>query len=237
MSISERKKRAWEERDRLILETADRLLLDHGYLGLNLDQLAKKIEYSKATIYNHYESKEDLMMAVAVMHQEIRVNYFSRALTFDGNSRDRIFVVGIANSLLADRYPHGFSLAQLISMPSIWEKASGERQNAYLQVSGQSLKIMLEIIRQARQAGDLDANFPRDEHVLTGLIALAKGSALLAGDFQMLPDELAIRPLDLLFDNYGMYLNGVGWKPLDQECDNNETHARILEMFGESHSG
>ena len=64
MAIADRRARERAERERLIIEHADDLLGRHGYHGLNLDELAERIEYSKATIYNHYESKDDLVINV-----------------------------------------------------------------------------------------------------------------------------------------------------------------------------
>ena len=64
MAISDRRLRERQERERLIIEHADDLLRQHGFLGLNLDELAERVEYSKATLYNHFDSKEDLVAAV-----------------------------------------------------------------------------------------------------------------------------------------------------------------------------
>ncbi|MEM7013954.1 MAG: TetR/AcrR family transcriptional regulator [Verrucomicrobiota bacterium] len=229
MSIADRKRRAWEERDRLILETADSLLADHGYLGLNLDELARQIEYSKATIYNHYESKEDLMLAVATTHLETRAEFFGRALTFEGRSRERLFVIGFADMLLAQLYPHWFSILQLVSSPSIWDKATEERHMQHEQSSERCMKAALEIIRQARVAGDLPEDSPSDQHILAGLVGMAKGSHLLAYGPGGFPPELNLKPLDLLFDNYQIYLDGTGWKPLGNEWDYDQTLVRIRE--------
>ncbi|MEM9015773.1 MAG: helix-turn-helix domain-containing protein, partial [Verrucomicrobiota bacterium] len=64
MAIADRKRREFEAREKMVVEHADELLLDRGYLGLNLDELADRVEYSKATLYHHFSSKEDLVLAV-----------------------------------------------------------------------------------------------------------------------------------------------------------------------------
>ena len=114
MAIADRKERARKEREKLILDHADDLLRFNGYLGLNLDELAKRIEYSKATIYNHYSSKEDLVLGVATMHLKTRTELFGRALTFDGRTRERILAIGLADQIMAQLCPHGFPLLQLV---------------------------------------------------------------------------------------------------------------------------
>lgn len=230
MAIADRKERALRERELLILEQADDLLRLHGYLGLNLDELAERIEYSKATIYNHYQSKEDLILGVVIMHLQTRIEFFNRALTFEGHSRERMFAVGIADQILAQLYPHGFSLMQLSQTQSLWEKAAPERQAAFFAVSGGCMVVPSEIIRQARAGGDLDGSSPSDEHILTGLLSLAKGAHLLGDGEKYFPEDAGLRPLTTLNDNFQVFLDGAHWKPLRTELDYKATEQRILDQ-------
>lgn len=217
------------EREHLILEHADDLLRFNGYLGLNLDELAERIEYSKATIYNHFKSKEDLVLGVATMHLETRSDLFGRALTFDGRTRERMFAIGIADQILAKLYPHGFPILQLVRTQSIWEKAASERQSAYYEKSGGCMKVAIEIIRQAKASGDLGEGSPPVENIITGLVSLAKGAHLLADGERLFPEETGIEPLDLLNANYQLFLDGAGWAPLSGDWDYGATEARIRE--------
>ena len=121
MAIADRKERALRERENLILAHSDAMLAESGYLGLNLDEVARRIEYSKATIYNHFKSKEDLVLAVAVSHLLTRTELFARALTFEGTTRERMFVIGAADVILAKVHPHWFPIMQLVRTQSIWE--------------------------------------------------------------------------------------------------------------------
>tara|TARA_R110000850_G_scaffold97425_2_gene203210 strand:+ start:3320 stop:4048 length:729 start_codon:yes stop_codon:yes gene_type:complete len=234
MAIADRKKRALREREQLILEHADDLLRLNGYLGLNLDELANRIEYSKATIYNHFKSKEDLVLGVATMHLETRADLFNRALTFDGNTRERIFAIGIADQILGKLFPHGFPILQLVRTQSIWEKAAQERQESYFRRSGSCMQAPAEIIRQARVEGDLSEGSPSDQHILTGLVSLAKGAHLLDDGDKVFPDELGFRPLELLNDNYQVFLDGAEWSPHRKDWDYAASKNRIVkELFRE----
>jgi AcrR family transcriptional regulator len=44
-----------------ILQVAERLFLDCGYVRFTMDQLALEMGMSKKTLYKHYESKDDLL--------------------------------------------------------------------------------------------------------------------------------------------------------------------------------
>ncbi|MFQ3577386.1 MAG: helix-turn-helix domain-containing protein [Verrucomicrobiia bacterium] len=235
MAIIDRKRREWEMRESLILEHADALFREKGYLGLNLDHLAERIEYSKATIYNHFENKEDLVLAVCVSQLERRAEFFMRSLTFRGRSRERMLAIGVADQIIAELHPHAFAMFQLAESPSIWEKTRPERRGAFGMASARCMEAPREIVRQARSEGDLPASGASDHHILFGLVSMSKGAHLLGGGpeghrpmfGQDCPDAR-----DLLMANYHVFLDGTGWRPFTGEWDYADTERRILaELF------
>ena len=74
-----RKERERAVREELILDHGLRLLLRDGYQNLNLDELATAIEYSKGTIYLHFQTKEDLVLGIATRALKERTRLFERA--------------------------------------------------------------------------------------------------------------------------------------------------------------
>lgn len=46
----------------LILDAADRLMTHYGYKKMSMDDLAHELKISKATIYQHFESKEEVAL-------------------------------------------------------------------------------------------------------------------------------------------------------------------------------
>jgi AcrR family transcriptional regulator len=239
MAISDRKQRDWINREALILEHADSLLRTHGYLGLNLDHLADLVEYSKATIYNHFSTKEDLLLGVNISHLSTRERLFSRALTYDGNTRERMFVIGIADSVLSQLYPHGFPLVQLVQNPSIWEKTSPQRQKSFGNLSGSCLRIAHEVVHQARLQGDLPPPGLTDDEIVFGIVSMSKGAHLLAegaphGFFPGTRDPQQF--WKTLSGNYHAYLDGVGWKPSEKDFDYCAAEKRIRDTIFRSES-
>jgi AcrR family transcriptional regulator len=59
--------RVREQREQDILETAARLIHEQGYSNLNMDVLAEEVGISKSTLYQHFSSKEEMVMQV--MHK------------------------------------------------------------------------------------------------------------------------------------------------------------------------
>ena len=221
MPHPERKERRFQARQRLILDHADRLLADEGYLGFNLDRLADRIDYSKATIYNHFSSKEDLIGAVACRHFEERADFFARALVFPGRSRERMCCVGAADEILARTRPKSFPVAQLTRTHSIWEKLGKTTRADFEAAARRCVEVGIRIIGEAREAGDLPAGeepLP-DLESLAGLIALAKATYLPATEDSVFYHALGDSPADCAFDFYNAYLDGIGWRPLSRDWD------------------
>jgi len=235
MGIVERKQRQFEERERLVVEHADELLMDRGYLGLNLDELAERVEYSKATLYHHFSSKEDLVLAVVIRHFARRHDYFRRAVGFDGRSRERMFAFGIADRLLSRQFPHGFPLVQLVRSPSIWSKCSEARRARYYEMAQPCFEMAMQVAREGAAHGDFEPWSPPPEQVVWGLVSLSKGAHLIAEEAlfrERGQDEF--EPLEFLFDNYHRYLDGAGWKPSSRQFDYAATRRRIeTELFAE----
>jgi AcrR family transcriptional regulator len=64
----ERKQREYAKRKNLILDTARRFFQRKGYNSVTIDDIAAEIEFSKGTIYSHFESKEEIFAQLLLEH-------------------------------------------------------------------------------------------------------------------------------------------------------------------------
>lgn len=70
--MSEEKKAAAARYHRkTLLETADRLLTEHGYDGMNMNMLAKEANYSKATVYVYFSGKDEIVRLLCIDRLEL----------------------------------------------------------------------------------------------------------------------------------------------------------------------
>ncbi|MDR2536035.1 MAG: TetR/AcrR family transcriptional regulator [Treponema sp.] len=76
MGIHERKKREKVERKALILRCTKELLLEHGIDGVSMQDIAKKAELSKGTLYLYFPSKEDLYREICEEAASRFITYF-----------------------------------------------------------------------------------------------------------------------------------------------------------------
>ncbi|MEM9080392.1 MAG: TetR/AcrR family transcriptional regulator [Verrucomicrobiota bacterium] len=230
MGVTERKERERQLREELFIAEADLMLAENGYLALNLDELAKQVEYSKATLYNHFTSKEDLVLAVTTKHMQTRGDYFERANLYQAPSRERIFACGIGDRLLSRQLPHSFSLSQLVCSPSIWSKCSAPRQKLFESREERVFAHCSKILYDAVAQNDLDPQKADPEQITWGLVSLSKGSHLINNSLTLEQHSTSERSaLDYLFDNYHLLLDGAQWRPLSSEVDYRNIEQKIRE--------
>ncbi len=67
----EKKASATKYHRRALMTVADRLLVEHGYDGMNMNMLAKEANYSKATVYVYFKSKDEIVGALAAERLEL----------------------------------------------------------------------------------------------------------------------------------------------------------------------
>jgi AcrR family transcriptional regulator len=74
-----RNKNISETRQR-ILETADRLFYQHGLRSVGIDRIIAEAEVAKMSLYNHFPSKDDLILAVLQYREEKILEFFTAAM-------------------------------------------------------------------------------------------------------------------------------------------------------------
>ncbi|WP_053947870.1 TetR/AcrR family transcriptional regulator [Halolamina sediminis] len=60
---SDSPKQHWSTGEEEIMEATYRALLKHGYADLSISRIADELDKSKAAIYYHYDTKDDLLVA------------------------------------------------------------------------------------------------------------------------------------------------------------------------------
>jgi len=229
-----RKERERAAREELILNHARRMLLSEGYQNLNLDSLAKSIEYSKGTIYLHFATKEDLALAVATQALRERAELFERAIKFAGRTRERVRAIGCACCQFAIAHPDFFHVELMLKSVSFWEKASEERRHMHSIQSSRVFRAVSGVIQEALSNGDLPSRY-RPEEISFSLVAVTIGSHI-AGVQHDIQTMCAVEDaIAASRTNQDIVCDGLGWKPLSNDFDYAATDQRIrTEIFPEA---
>lgn len=233
MGLKERKERELKAREELILHHARRLFIQDGYQGMSMDRLAEAVEYSKPTIYGHYATKEDLLLAVANEALRKRVELFLRAGTLRGNPRERMTAVGAADLVFVHAFTEHYEIERLVKSESLWQKASPQRHQEHMQTGIMCMNAMSGLVGMAIAAGDFDPKASNPWAVAEGLRAMSMGTHMIA-PVLFHSEQQRVEIYTILRRNQQLFLDGCGWRPLSSEHDYDSVMARAFrEVFPE----
>jgi AcrR family transcriptional regulator len=77
--MGRRKAERSEARQR-ILETADCLFYEEGIRGVGIDRIIAEARVAKMTLYTHFPSKDDLILAVLHYREQVVLEFFRKAM-------------------------------------------------------------------------------------------------------------------------------------------------------------
>lgn len=227
-----RRAREFAAREELILREARRLLLEKGFQGWNMDDLAQAVEYSKGTLYQHFASKEDLALAVITEALAQRAGLFEHASTFKGGTRERIRAICGACCEFATSHPDYYHVEMMLKSASFWGKASEARREDHRFHAGRCWRAVQAIVIEAQAAGDMPKGLVTPEQATFALISVTVGSHIMAteGDLKVMAGIQD--PLLTVRKNGDIMCDGMRWKPLSDEFDYAATDRRIVrELF------
>lgn len=81
MGIPERKIREREERKKEILEFTKQVIIEQGVESVTMQEIAKKVELSKATLYLYFQSKEAIFEEIFYEAGDYFINYVQSRLS------------------------------------------------------------------------------------------------------------------------------------------------------------
>ncbi len=226
----------YREREQRILEVARKILVGQGFEALSMDAVADEIHWSKGTVYQHFKSKEDILLALLLESIERKAALFQKAALFRGRSRERMYAVGVANRLFERLYPEHPTSFALIQANAPRERISADGCQKFQARDAGCHVIVTGIVRDAVAAGDV--TLPADtrpEDLTFAIWSMAFGTRfLLTTNAPIVSHEASADPDRVINRNMRLLMDGLGWKPLSSEWDFAATERRILaEAFPE----
>ncbi len=223
-----RKQREINEREQLILATAQSMLHHHGYNYLTMDRVAETVEYSKGTIYNHFASKEDLVCSLCCRCVSNLIEVFERACNFPGTTRERYSAIGIGYSIYHQLHPLDTQILQIVKNNAIREKISDFKLAEMELLEQKITNLTSSIVQEAIDCGDLDRRYQDSvSTIVFGCWSMHYGALML--DQSDIPlHELGFNPVvNMLWKSANIYLDGYQWQPLSTSIDTDSLFEKI----------
>jgi AcrR family transcriptional regulator len=84
-----------------LLDTASRLFYERGFQGVGVDEIASESGVAKMTLYRHFPSKDDLVVAYLKRAEDQFCDWFERALATERDPRAKLVAVFTALGAIA----------------------------------------------------------------------------------------------------------------------------------------
>ena len=230
MKNEERKHRRNNRKEKAFLAVARNLMQAEGFNGVTMEKVAEAADYSRATIYNHFSSKEDLFLALALENLNFRIELLEKAAKFDGNHRERMCAVGEVSILV---YPLQTATEMILYSSEFKSKTTDPRKKALRKAEIKSYNIPVEVVKDAIRDGDL--NLPRSmnpQEFVFALRSITYGSSVILNTYGSTDDFKVHKPLTSIRRAVHALMDGFQWRPLSTELDYKKTLDRIkAEVF------
>jgi AcrR family transcriptional regulator len=105
MGSTERKKREKEQRNKNILDAAERLFFSRGYEDVSMDQIAREVELNKATLYLYFKNKETLFATIVLRGIRILQEKFTECMEKQVPGVVKVTLMGQAYYRFSQEYP------------------------------------------------------------------------------------------------------------------------------------
>ncbi len=183
------KERQREERAALILQAAEAVLAEKGYHDTSMDEIAARVGIAKGTIYLHYPSKDDLVIALFVREMAAFRRFTEQTAVEPLPARERLEAVlrHVYGGMRSERRQLFASLSANLSLPQgLFAKHAELRE----QVRAFSA-VLRTVFAEGQAAGQFDRRIPTGV-MLTSFLALLspRSYARLLDDEPLTTDEL-----------------------------------------------
>jgi TetR/AcrR family fatty acid metabolism transcriptional regulator len=152
------KEKQRQEREALILQVAEEVLMEKGYYETSIDEIAARVGISKGTVYLHFPSKEDLVGAIFESDTQKFLEQVETILPTALTARGKMEAIlqSISGSLFNQRMQLLYSLSNSAElrrtllekkacMRDVWEKLSAR---------------LTSVLEEGKEAGEFDSTIP-----------------------------------------------------------------------------
>lgn len=121
MGVAERKMREKQRRLNDILDAAEDVFFASDGMQASMDDVAKKAEVSKGTLYLYFKNKESLYLGIGTRASSVIQRMFSAVVTDDKTGIEQVIAITESYYEFARRYPNYYKIKSLAD--DVTEKA------------------------------------------------------------------------------------------------------------------
>jgi TetR/AcrR family fatty acid metabolism transcriptional regulator len=189
------------EREELILQAAEDVLVEKGYYEMSVDEIASRVGIAKGTVYLHFASKEDLV--VALFNRDVQKLYqlAEESITSAPSARAKMeTILRLMYGGLTDRRLHMLTaIFDTIDLRKIFV----EKKKCLKGVWGQFETLITSVLEEGKAAGEFDLT------IATSVMRGAFFTLLSPKSYERLIKEEQVSPAELAEQLGRLYFKGI----------------------------
>lgn len=197
MGIAERKEREKQQRRLEIISAAENVFFSQGYENSTMEDVAKRVELSKGTLYLYFTSKDELLLAIVQKSISKLQNLFIEHSSKEENGICKIRAVGEAFIRFFFEYRDYYNIMNYhFSHPTSVKKNCAICEEIYL-LKTSNHGLMVEILEEGIKDGTIHKDIDPNKTALLlwgesmGVLQMVSSSgAYIKNTFNFEKDEL-----------------------------------------------
>jgi TetR/AcrR family fatty acid metabolism transcriptional regulator len=152
------KEKQRQEREALILQAAEEVLIEKGYYETSIDEIAARVGIAKGTVYLHFPSKEDLVIAIFERDMQQLLQYIDTAMSSDLTSRGKMEVIFdlMHGGIISRRMQLLYSLSNSGGLRHLLVEKKGCLREIWDQLSAR----LNSLFEEGKATGEFDSTLP-----------------------------------------------------------------------------
>lgn len=141
------KERQWKLREDAVLDAASELMLDKGYNAMTMDDIANHVGISKATLYQHFPSKHDLVISVACRTVDRAYDLMvSIPTSLPASERFKLLIEKVVDVRFGPNQPTYFeAVSEIVEILG--------KEHPFIQKEARNLKFIRDVLENAQKEG------------------------------------------------------------------------------------
>lgn len=152
------KERQRQEREELILKAAEEVFMEKGYYETSIDEIAARVGIAKGTVYLHFPSKEDLVVAIFQRDMECLLQLIKTTIASSMTPRAKAEMIleQLYGSLFTRRMQLFYSISNFAELKqNIIQKKACVR-DLWEEISAD----ITSLLEEGKAAGEFDSSIP-----------------------------------------------------------------------------
>jgi AcrR family transcriptional regulator len=208
------REQALAEREKLFIEATRQQLCNEGLLGIQMAAIARSCNFATGTLYHHFASKEDLLIAVCAELTGTRQEYFRRVAESDLCTRDKMLGFAVAYTLFAQHHPEHFRLEQYVMTEVVWLASSTHRREQMMEAGMPIGRMVESVVADAIDKGELESHGLAALTFSSGQWAMSMGMHTLINAEGVLDMYALNEPYRMFMRHIQLHLNALNWQPM-----------------------